>query len=60
MDDYLAELLLKIQINSLSLVFMNHKQERSFALKGHFVNMSPVLLNILLIPGETPKFTNIF
>lgn len=60
MDEYLAELLLKIQINSLSLVFMNHNQERSSALKGHFVNMSPVLLNILLTPGETPTFTNIF
>lgn len=41
MDDSLAQLLLKIQINSLSLLFMNHKQERKAALKGHFVNMSP-------------------
>lgn len=41
MDDSLAQLLLKIQINSLSLLFMNHKQKRKAALKGHFVNMSP-------------------
>lgn len=34
MDDYLAQLLLKIQINSLSLLFMNHTQEKSAILKG--------------------------
>lgn len=35
MDDCLAQLLLKIQINSLSLQFMNHNQQKSAILKGH-------------------------
>lgn len=37
MDGYLAQLLLKIQINSLSLLFMNHTQEKSAVLKGHVI-----------------------
>lgn len=35
MDDYLAQLLLEIQINALSLLFMTHIQEKSAVLKGH-------------------------